>query len=303
MVGGALMISFRRGKRPAQPARPQLRLTARHLAALPAPPPSVDYGAGLFPLYGNDLYGCCVEAGVGHQVGQYTLHSTGAEALFTDADILNAYSAITGFRADDPFTDLGTYTQDAMTWWRRTGLAGHKILMFASLDLTDVTALRQAVALFGAVGVGFNFPASAMDQFNAGRPWTVVKGSPLEGGHYVIATGYDSAWLRTKTWGTEQLMAWSFLAAYADEAWVVITQEMADNAGVTFSGVDLYGLGQDFAALTGQPNPIPVQPTPVPLDVDAVFAAVLKPWAAEHHIGDNHRTAVAGKAWLQAKGL
>lgn len=295
---------MRLGKQPAQPARPQLRLTAGHLAALPAPPPSVDYGAGEYPVYGNDQFGDCVEAGLGHQVGQYTIHGLGREALFTDADILNAYGAITGFRADDPSTDQGTYTQDAMTWWRKTGLVSHKILMFASLDLTAVTTLKQAVTLFGAIGIGFNFPASAMAQFNAGTPWTVVKGSPIEGGHYVIATGYNAAHLKVKTWGTEQLMAWSFFAAYADEAWVVITEEMASRAGITFSGIDLYALGQDFAALTGQANPIPgPAPGPAPAGLDETFAAVLRPWVAEHHIGDNHRTAVAGKVWLQAKGL
>jgi hypothetical protein len=301
------------GKKPAQPARPQLRLTAAHLTALPAPPAEVDYGAGAYPMYGNDQYGDCVEAGIGHQVGQYTRYARGVEALFTDADILNAYSAITGFRADDPSTDQGTYTQDAMTWWRRTGLAGHRILMFASLDVADTTALKQAIELFGAVGIGFNFPASAMDQFDDGEPWTVVKGSPLEGGHYVIATGYDQDYLKVKTWGTQQLMAWPFHAAYTDEAWVVITAEMADSAGSsTFTGIDLYALGQDFATLTGQANPIPTPspspgptpapPSPSPDAADAAYAKVLKPWLNAPHVFNRH-VVTAGKTWIHDKKL
>jgi hypothetical protein len=250
------------GKAPAQPARPQVRLTAR-LSGVAAPPAAVDYTKGTYPMYGNDEYGDCVEAGLGHQVGEYTLQGTGVEALFSDADILNAYSAITGFNPSKPNTDQGTYTQDAMAWWRKTGLNSHKVTLYASLELTNVTALKQAIQLFGGVGVGFNFPESAMDQFNAGQPWTVVKGSPLEGGHYVVAVGYDATYLYVLTWGTVQRMAWSFFTKYADEAWAVITPEMANAAGTTFSGAALYGMGEDFAALTGQSNPFP-QPDPDP---------------------------------------
>jgi hypothetical protein len=271
----------RLGKRPAQPARPHLKLTAAHLAALPDPPAEVDHGAdGSYPLYGNDRYGDCVEAGIGHQVGQYTLVSSGLEVTFSDQQILAAYSAITGFSQDNPETDQGTYTQDAMTWWRKTGLEGHAIVLFAALDLANVKALKQAINAFGGMGIGFNFPAYAMDQFNAGKSWDVQKkNGQIEGGHYVLATGYDDQYLRVKTWGAEQEMSWAFLAKYADEAWVVLDDEMVGQAGTFLPGVDLYGLGEDFAALTGQSNPFPEpqpQPEPAPTgpSADQVALAV-----------------------------
>lgn len=252
------------GKLPAQPARPHLKLTAAHLAALPDPPDEVDHGQGTYPMYGNDQYGDCVEAGLGHQVGQYTLVSSGQEATFTDQQILGAYSAITGFNPDDENTDQGTYTQDAMTWWRKTGLEGHAIVLYAALDLANVKALKQAINAFGGIGIGFNFPAYAMDQFNAGKPWDVQKkNATIEGGHYVLATGYNAQYLKVKTWGAEQLMSWAFLAKYADEAWGALDDEMVGNAGSFLPGVDLYGLGEDFAALTGQSNPFP-EPQPEP---------------------------------------
>jgi hypothetical protein len=254
-------VNPRLGKKPAQPARRQLLLSP-HMINLPAPPASVDYGlearGAQYPMYGNDQLGDCVEAGIGHQIGQYTLHATGTEALFTTDQIVGEYSAITGYNPADPNSDQGTYTQDAMTYWRKSGFVGHQIVAFASLALTNLTQVMQAIELFGAIGLGFNFPESAMDQFNAGRPWEVVPGSSLEGGHYVHVLGYDVNHLNTRTWGAKQLMTWAFYQAYADEAWVVITPEMADAAGSnTFSGIDLYGLGQDFAQLTGQANPIP----------------------------------------------
>lgn len=266
------------GKAPAQPGRPHLKLAAAHLAALPDPPAEVDHGQGDYPMYGNGEYGDCVEAGIGHQVGQITRTAEGTEALFTDQEILGLYSAITGFNPDDENTDQGTYTQDAMKYWRTTGLDQHKIVLYASLELSNVTALKQAINAFGGVGIGFNFPAYAMDQFNAGKPWDVQKkNSTIEGGHYVLATGYDATYLKVKTWGAEQLMSWAFLAKYADEAWVVLDDEMVGNAGSFLPGVDLYGLGEDFAALTGQSNPFPEpepDPTPAPGPVGPSGAAV-----------------------------
>lgn len=262
------------GKLPAQPGRPRLMLGPT-LSTLEDPPAEVDNGRGAYPMYGNDQYGDCVEAGIGHQVGQYTEYAEGQEALFTDEDILGAYSAITGFRPDDPSTDQGTYTQDAMAWWRKTGLKGHAIVMYAALDLANVKALKQAIATFGAVGVGFNFPAYAMDQFNAGQPWDVQrKKTAIQGGHYVIATGYDGQYLKVKTWGAEQRMSWAFLAKYADEAWLVLDDEMVGNAGSFWPGISLYGLGEDFSQLTGQSNPFPPDPAPEPDPVGPTAAAV-----------------------------
>ena len=254
------------GKAPAQPARPHLKLAGERLAALPDPPAEVDHGRGEYPMYGNDRYGDCVFAGIGHQVGQITLTSSGSEAMFTDDDILGAYGAVTGFRKDDPSTDQGTYTQDAMSWWRKTGLKGHAIVLYASLELSNVKVIKQAIDVLGAVGIGFQVPAYAEDQFAAGEPWEVQRGNgQILGGHFVAATGYTATHLKVKTWGAEQLMSWKFFAKYADEAWVVLDDEMVGQAGSFLPGVDLYGLGEDFSALTGQSNPFPEpQPGPTP---------------------------------------
>src|SRR6201986_3141377 len=230
-------------------------------------------------MLGNDNYGDCEEPGISPKISEDTSAASASEVTFTDDDPLGLYSAITGFNKNDPSTDQGTYTQDAMTYWRKTGVKGHEVTLFASLKLTDLASIKQAVATFGAVGIGFNFPESAMDQFDAGQPWTVVKNSPIEGGHYVVAVGYDANYLEVLTWGAVQKMAWSFFTKYADEAWVVVTPEMVSQAGVAAftDKVDLYGLGEDFTALTGQSNPFPdVQPpaptpdpTPAPSDATA----------------------------------
>jgi hypothetical protein len=252
------------GKLPAQPARPKLRF-ASIAAQLAAPPAVEDWTTGVedWPMYGNDRYGDCVEAEMGHHVEQITRFGKGTTAEVSDADVLGAYSAITGFDPDKPGTDQGTLIEDALSWWRKNPLSTHQIVAYASVDVSNATEVKQAVQLFGGLSIGFNFPASAMDQFNAGLPWDVVKRSPLRGGHCVLLAGYDAQYFTCVTWGALQKMTPAFWRAYVDEAWVVIDDEMASN--LSRYGVSLHALGEEFASLTGQANPFPgIDPAPAP---------------------------------------
>jgi hypothetical protein len=265
------------GKLPAQPARPHLRLAAGITTTLPVPPAAVDYDdVNIWGMLGNADWGCCVESYLGHAVEQITEYATGTEQTVTDGQTLAIYSAVAGFDPDagppgDNPTDQGTNMQDALTYWRKSGIySGHKIAAFASVTLTSWDEIENAVNLFGHVSIGFNFPDSAMDQFNAGEPWTVVKGSPVDGGHCVMMVSYDADWLYVVTWGQVQKMARAFWSAYVDEAWVPITQETINAQGANaFGGViNLAALGAAFAALTGDPNPFPgpvPDPTPAPV--------------------------------------
>lgn len=257
------------GKRPAQPARPHLRLAVGIVQPLPPPPESVLYDqVPDWGMEGNDEVGDCVEAYIAHAVEQITRYATGAEQIVPAGDTIRLYSAITGYDPRDPSTDQGTNMQDALTYWRKHGVfGGHMIAAYAAVNLTDWNEIENAVDLFGHVSIGFNFPDSAMDQFNSGSPWTVVKGSPVDGGHCVMLIGYDPDWLYVVTWGRVQKMDRAFWAAYVDEAWVPITKDAitAKGAGAFGNVISLAALGAAFAELTDSPNPFPdVDPTPVP---------------------------------------
>lgn len=255
------------GKLPAQPARPHLRLSAGITTALPTPPASVMYDeVADWGMEGNDAVGDCVEAYIAHAVEQITRYVSGTERAVTSGETIALYSSITGYDPRSPATDQGTNMQDALTYWRKIGVfGGHKIAAFAAVNLTDWREIENAVNWFGHVTIGFNFPDSAMTQFNDGEPWTVVAGSPVDGGHCVMLIGYDADWLYVVTWGRVQKMDRKFWAVYVDEAWVPVTQEtITTQGGNAFGGlVDLAALGQAFAALTNDPNPFPA-PTPVP---------------------------------------
>jgi hypothetical protein len=217
---------------------------------------------------GNDTVGDCTCAEVDHCVKALQVAAGNPEVKSTPAEVLSAYSAITGYTPSDPNTDQGAVMQDVRSYWRKNGfqLGGqkHTILLFAQVDHANHDLVKWCIARFGELGIGFNFPASAMQQFDAGQPWTVVNGSPIDGGHAVSAVGYDADFVYVVTWGRVQKMAWAFFDKYVDEAWTQLSEEwVSATSGNDPLAETAYQLGQQYSTVTGQPNPIPA-PSPAP---------------------------------------
>lgn len=304
------------GRLPHDPTRASLALGPRLDTAVLPNPVTVDWlsQVGTWPMYGNSEWGDCVWAMAGHALEAWSTYGAGATVTVTEQAVLKGYSDVTGFNPNDPNTDQGTVIQDALDYWRKTGIGGHKILAFAKVDVSKPDQVKAALNVFGALLVGIDFPAVAMDQFNAGKPWDAVsQDGGIEGGH-AIHVGHDdtsTTRYRLTTWGAVQGMTQAFWDRYVSEAWVAISPEWLDVNGHNPEGLDLYGLGDDFAALTGKPNPFPKPaptPTPVPVpppvaDADHTLAAALRPWVTQHHVGSNHLVQVAAQRWLAAKHL
>jgi hypothetical protein len=244
------MASLKLGKTPARPGAVKFKLT--DYLALPKPP--AKYGHySLIPswgMLGNDQYGDCVWAGAGHEVMLWNKEANRA-VLFTDQDVLSDYSAVTGFNPNDPNSDQGTDMTVAASYRRKTGVTAHglrhKVLAYLALPVGDTTQLKQAVYLFGAVGVGIQFPASAMTQFNNGKPWSVTS-SAIEGGHYIPCVGYDSKYFYVVTWGKVQKCTYGFIKKYMDEAIAYLSAEMLTN-NKSLEGFDLTALQGDLQSL------------------------------------------------------
>jgi hypothetical protein len=303
--------TFRPGVLPNDPAKPRLRL-GPHLTQATAPPAAVNWNKPVrsWPMLANDSVGDCVFAAIGHTIQTWTANAS-TEVILSDRDVLAAYSAVTGYNPADPSTDQGTVMQDAFSYWRKTGIAGHKILAFAQVDHTSLVELETAVALFGEVLLAIDFPDTAMDQFNEGKPWDVVYGAKSEGGHAICSARYDSGnksapWT-VITWGREQPVTTRFLSKYLREAWVAIAPEWIAANGTSPSGLDLAGLGEDFTALTGQPNPFTPPEPPSPRSDALVVAArtlagdqgVLG-WLSQHHSGSTRHVAALVEAVVTA---
>jgi hypothetical protein len=298
------------GRLPHDPDRLALHLGPHLTGVIPPNPPLVDWLSRVsdWPMYGNDRYGDCVWAMIGHLIEAWTTYGQGKTVTVDEAALLKGYSAVTGFNPADPSTDRGTVIADALSYWRKTGIAGHKILAYAQVDHTNRAEVDAALSIFGGLCLGVRFPASAMDQFNTHQAWHVVNpDGGIEGGHAVHHGYYQTSAQdeRVVTWGAVQTMTDDWWNRYVEEAWVVITPEWLSAAGTSPGGVDLQGLGDDFARLTGQANPFPApQPAPTPVDVaDRRLVTDLEVWLRQHHVGYNHQAQLAVERWRVAKGL
>ena len=247
------------GKTAARPNAISFRLsTYLDLAALPSVPAvfghqglvGVDWG-----VLGNDQWGDCVLAGGAHETMLWN-NEAGVAVQFTDASVLSDYSAVTGFNPADPATDQGTDMQAAASYRRKTGLldgAGkrHTVDAYVAPAVGNLDEILAAAYLFGAVGIGIQFPVSAMQQFDAGQPWSVVGNSPIEGGHYIPCVGRAASGnLVVVTWGRTQEMTPDFFRAMNDESVAYLSLEALRN-NVSLDNFVLATLQADLNALPG----------------------------------------------------
>jgi hypothetical protein len=172
--------------------------------------------------------GDCVFAGLGHGVMESASNSGRPIPKISSLTTLRHYSAVTGYDIQTGANDNGTDVQVALNWMQKTGFvddsgAAHKIGTFVSLEPGNFNQLWEALWLFEEVGIGINFPDSAMDQFNANLTWSVVPGSQIDGGHYIPLVGHpsDTVWTCV-TWAKRQTMTAAFITEYCDEAYAWI---------------------------------------------------------------------------------
>lgn len=248
-------IRFKLGKLPAVKNSVSFRLRDYlALSKLPATPTS----AGHLDLvtehnmYGNDKYGDCVCAEAGHTTHYWNMEANRKLEISTK-NVLAMYTDITGFNPDDPDTDQGTSMPDAAKWRQKVGLIDekgvrHTIDAYLALTPGNTEELKQAIYLFGGVGIGWELPESAQEQFQEGKPWSVVPGSEIEGGHDTAAVGYDADYIYIITWGKIQKVEWAFFARYCDEGIIYFSEENILE-GRTLEGFNLSQLQADLKEL------------------------------------------------------
>jgi hypothetical protein len=251
-------LPLKLGKKPARPGAVKFKL-ANYLEKLKLPtPPKVFGHEGLvgdsWGMLGNDHYGDCVWAGAAHETMLWNKEAA-RTVTFNNQSVLKDYSAVTGFNPNDPNTDQGTDMQVAASYRRKTGVhdaAGkrHKVIAYLALTTGNPDQLALAIYLFGATGIGIKFPNTAMDQFNAGKPWDVTKNAKIEGGHYIPGLGRDAKGnFVVVTWGKIQLMTPRFYQKYCDEVVAYVSEEALTTSGKTMEGFNLAQLKADLNAL------------------------------------------------------
>lgn len=172
--------------------------------------------------------GDCAWAGPAHETMEACKNASRSVPSFTCLNVLDQYSAYSGYSLQTGANDNGSNVRDVLNWRQSKGLldasgTAHKIGTYVSIEPGNLIDLWEALYLFECVGIGINFPNSAMDQFNAGQTWSVVPGSTIKGGHYIPLVGHPSNNVWTcVTWGRRQTLTPRFLTTYCDEAWAYI---------------------------------------------------------------------------------
>lgn len=228
-------MEFKLGKTAPKPVALKLRAFTNP-SELPKPPKHFGHETLIQPrdwgMLGNDTAGDCVIAAKMHL--QKLMCAMGGSTLeFTTQNALDLYTTLTGYNPNDPNTDNGTDMRAAAGYWRNTGITDakgnvHKIEAYISFDPSNVTELYQALYLFGNADIGIQFPVSAMEQFNKGKTWSVVKNSRIEGGHDVCLVAKRKS-IECVTWGAIQPMTVGFYGKYNDESFVYISKEQIIN--------------------------------------------------------------------------
>jgi hypothetical protein len=226
-------------------------------ASLPAVPRAHRWSDRIGPdawgMMLNDHIGDCACADPGHQIMAWTSYTRPTPTIPADADILAAYSAVSGFDPRTGANDVGCVMLDVMKYWRNVGIAGHKIDAFAGVPPHAPQQIMTAIFLFGGVSIGVGLPLSARDQLDAGQAWTPVRGprgaEGSWGGHAIVCLDYDPAGITCVTWGRLQKMSWDFVRAYCDEVYAAIAlRDWAPN-GVAPSGLNRDALMADLKRL------------------------------------------------------
>ena len=217
--------------------------------ALPAPPATADWTKGItrFGEMLNDSLGDCTCAGLGHAV-QIWSANTGGEATVPDRAVLSAYESWCGYDPSDSSTDQGGNELDVLTDFKRDGLGGHKLLAFADPAASNLTEIRQTIALFGGAYIGMNVPNFIMD--DVPQVWDVTADDRgIDGGHAVFVTGYDDTTFTFISWGSLYKMTLPYWSKYVDEAHALIGADWFETSGVDPTGLNLAQLKTDLAAI------------------------------------------------------
>ena len=227
---------------------------------LPTPAEEVSWVTHVqnWPMYLNDQLGDCVIAGAAHSVEQWEVYAnpTGLPpgvARPSDRQVLQAYEDVGGYDPNDPSSDNGCVMLDALNYWRKTGIGGHKIKAFMSIDPEDLVEVATAIWLFGNIFIGLQLPLSAQEQ----GAWTVADGGIYGeqgrpgswGGHAVMCPAMSPLTITCITWGGVLKMSHNFFRDYCDEAYVMLSQDWFEKTGKSVSGFDMATLTADLALL------------------------------------------------------
>jgi hypothetical protein len=202
---------------------------------------------------GNDRFGDCVLAMMAHLIMGWTA-AAGDLFIPSDEEVLQAYAAITGFNPITGAGDNGTNELDALKYMAKTGIAGHKIGAFVSVNLQNPEELKAAIWLFGGTANGVGLPLSAAGEPNWDYPPDDSnKRDPTPGswgGHGIPTMAYYGDNFDVITWGAPMKVNSSFYYNYMDEAYAIISPDFVNGTKPAPNGFNMDQLLADLESVT-----------------------------------------------------
>ena len=226
------MPNYRFGKHPTKIDYRTLRLGNYLKSSLSAPPASYDVlasvykqldlsdPAALFPMDGNDVYGDCTIAALGHA-------DTVFNGLIGKKKILASKAAVKLYMSMTGGIDSGLNELDVLNHWQSHAVEGDKILAYVAIGVKNHVHVQQAIRLFGGVYLGFQVQANAQQEFEQRKPW--VPGPLTNDGHAVFAVSYDAKGVTVLTWGNTQQATWAWWDECVDEAYAILPPQAKAN--------------------------------------------------------------------------
>lgn len=240
------------GKQPYVHDPRTLRLE-KYATALPAPHPWVNWSLKVpsWPMFLNNDIGDCTIAAAAHMIESWSA-DVGPEAPVNNAQVLTAYSAVSGYNPSTGANDNGARISDILRYWRLAGIGGHKIGAYASVAPANRTLLHQSIQLFGGVDIGIQLPVAAQSM---GTHWTMGSHTnPVGnyapgswGGHSVSVLGYNDWSFVCVSWGQIIRIDNAFWNNYVDEVWAILSEDFMRSDGISASGLNLVQLQADLA--------------------------------------------------------
>ncbi len=203
----------------------------------------------------NDRIGDCTCAAIGHTIQVWTsLAST--ETVLSDSTIVSLYSKVSGYVPGDDNTDSGAVASEVLLYWYKNPVDGHTLNGFASIRPGNRTSIRDAIYLFGSCYLGVQLPLTAQH-----GNWILPSNQPLTGnwargswgGHAIPACDYDTETVTVISWGKLVKVGWSWLDAYCDEAYAMLSRDWLLASGNSPPGFDWAALQEDMNSLRVSP--------------------------------------------------
>lgn len=156
--------------------------------------------------------------------------------------------------------DNGMWLQEGLSYLQKNGGPdGVKPIAFAEVNPEKLDEVREAIAVFGSLWVGFPIYHDTDRQFKAHEPFHIPQdGSRSTGGHAVIVAGYVPN-MKCVTWGHVHLFDDSYWSDSILQAWAVIWPEHVGTRSFML-GVNLGHLADEMKRLTGRDLDLPEAP-------------------------------------------